>query len=94
MGRVVDLTAYKLEKMLDANSSDAWVHETLLDILADYYLGQIAIGWRDGQPVVMQLDAADTWNRGIPPGFSIVSLDSDLVHDRDEDKDDKGEDDA
>ena len=68
--RVVDLTAYRLERMLHANSHDEWLHQALLDIIGDYYLGLIAIGWEDGEPVVLPM-ANNVWNRGIPPGFSV-----------------------
>jgi len=85
MGRVVDLTAYKIEQMVEANAHDGWVQQALLDILADYYLGLIAIGWEDGSPVVMQLkdnDKYGQWLGGIPPGFAVVSLDASRVTDR------------
>lgn len=85
MGRVVDLTAYRIEQMVEENAQDGWVHQALLDILADYYLGLIAIGWEDGNPVVMQLMDSEKyghWLGGIPPGFAVVSLDASRVTDR------------
>jgi hypothetical protein len=72
-GTVVDLTAYRLEKMLHEYSHDEWMHQALLDILGDYYLGSIAIGWEEGQPVVMPMAQPQTWDRGIPPGFSLMA---------------------
>ena len=70
--RVIDLTAYKLEKMLEDNSHDEWMHQILLDILGDYYLGQIAIGWEEGQPIIMPVADSWHWTKGIPPGFNII----------------------
>ena len=69
--KVVDLTAYRLEKLLHEHSHDAWMHQALLDILGDYYMGLIAIGWEDGEPVVVPMQS-NAWGRGIPPGFSMV----------------------
>ena len=82
MARVVDITAYKLEKMLEANSHDEWMHQALLDILGDYYMGLIAIGWEDGQPVVMPMRGEFKWKGGIPPGFSVMSHDADQISER------------
>ena len=82
MTRVVDITAYKLEKMLEANSHDEWLHQALLDILGDYYMGLIAIGWEDGQPVVMPMRGAYQWKGGIPPGFSVMSHDAEQISER------------
>jgi len=83
MARIVDLTAYRLEKLLNDHETDAWMHQALLDILGDYYLGLIAIGWQDGQPIVMPLSNNYGWDRGIPPGFSVVSLDKERVVEKD-----------
>jgi len=80
--RVVDLTAYRLEKMLHEHSHDAYMHQALLDILGDYYLGLIAIGWEDGEPVVMSMDVNNIWTRGIPPGFSMVGMDPASIVDK------------
>lgn len=86
--RIVDLTAYKLERMLHENSHDEWMHQALLDILADYYLGLIAIGWEQGQPVVIPATQPNTWDRGIPPGFEFVNGELRWDKDRDRDRDD------
>ena len=84
MARVIDMTAYKLEKMLEANSHDEWLHQALLDILGDYYMGLIAIGWENGEPIVMPMKGgAYGWTRGIPPGFSVMSHDESQIVDRD-----------
>ena len=99
MARLVDLTAYKLERMLHENSHDEWLHQALLDILGDYYLGMIAVGWEDGNPVVMPLagptnpmGGAHVWNKGIPPGFSVVAHDMDSVVEKDYNIEDGDED--
>jgi hypothetical protein len=86
--RIVDLTAYKLERMLHENSHDEFLHQSLLDILADYYLGLIAIGWEHGQPVVIPASNPNTWERGIPPGFEFVDGELRWDKDRDRDRDD------
>ena len=79
--RVVDLTAYRLEKMLHEYSHDEWMHQALLDILADYYMGLIAIGWENGEPVVIPMQT-NVWGRGIPPGFSMVGGDGKTIIDK------------
>ena len=83
MARIVDLTAYRLERLLNDNETDAWLHQALLDILGDYYLGLIAIGWQDGQPIVMPLRDNYGWTKGIPPGFSMVTLDRERIVEKD-----------
>ena len=73
MGTVIDFTAYKLESMakdLD-NVEDAMV---VLEILQEYYKGEVAIAWEEGQPVIMPTTVAGI-SRGIPAGFSMVSYD-------------------
>jgi len=84
MARIVDLTAYRLEKMLNDHETDAWLHQALLDILGDYYLGLVAIGWEAGQPIVMPLRDNHGWAGGIPAGFSVVSLDRERVIEKDQ----------
>lgn len=90
---VVDLTAYKLERMLHDASHDEWLHQALLDILGDYYLGLIAIGWENGDPVVLPM-ADNTWMRGIPPGFSIMAGEYRAAeeHDERDDREDPNDD--
>ena len=70
MGTVIDFTAYKLESMAKAhdNAEDAMV---VLEILEEYYKGEIAIAWEHGMPVVMPLSEGFQ-SRGIPAGFSMV----------------------
>jgi len=81
--RIIDMTAYKLEKMLEANSHDEWLHQALLDILGDYYMGLIAIGWENGQPMVMPMNSGTfPWKGGIPPGFSVMSHNADQISER------------
>ncbi len=82
LARVVDLTAYRLEKMLHEFSHDQWMHQALLDILGDYYLGLIAIGWEQGEPVVVPMQS-NAWGRGIPPGFSMVGGEGKLIVEKD-----------
>ena len=79
MGTVIDFTAYKLENMakdLD-NLDDAMV---VLGILEEYYKGEIAIAWEQGQPVIMPTTMAGV-SRGIPAGFSMVSYDAEQIED-------------
>ncbi len=71
--KVIDLTAYRLERMLHENSHDQWLHQALLDILGDYYLGVIAIGWEEGEPVVLPMGTDNIWTKGIPPGFHVMT---------------------
>jgi hypothetical protein len=86
--RIIDLTAYKLERMLHENSHDEWMHQTLLDILADYYLGLIVIGWEQGEPVVIPATQPNIWGKGIPPGFEFVDGVLRWDKERDRDRDD------
>jgi hypothetical protein len=86
-GSLVDLTAYRLERMLHEYSHDELMHQALLDIIGDYYLGLIAIGWEDGNPVVLPMESSTTWNHGIPPGFSIMGSVSPAQPPEDTDKD-------
>ena len=92
MGQVIDFTAYRLEKMVETldNPEDA---EIVLGILSDYYEGDIAIAWKAGHPVIMQLEPESASLRGIPPGFSVVGYEPALVdegEDEDMDEDDGG----
>ena len=77
MGTVIDFTAYKLESMAKAldNVEDAMV---VLEILEEYYKGEIAIAWEEGQPVIMPTTAVGV-GRGIPAGFSMVSYDAEQI---------------
>jgi len=86
--RVIDLTAFRLEKMLDDNSADEWLHQILLDILGDYYLGLIAIGWEEGLPIIMPTADSWHWSKGIPPGFSIISHEAERIIDKEYSDDD------
>ena len=88
MGQVLDYTAYRLQKMVETldNPEDA---EIVLGILSDYYEGDIAIAWKAGHPVIMQLEPEAVSQRGIPPGFSVVGYEPALV----EEEEDIGDDD-
>ena len=79
MGTVIDFTAYKLENMAKGldNLEDAMV---VLGILEEYYKGEVAIAWEQGQPVIMPTTTAGV-SRGIPAGFSMVSYDAEQIGD-------------
>ena len=81
--KLIDLTAYRLERMLHDYSHDEWMHQALLDILGDYYLGLIAIGWENGEPVVMSVGGDNIWTRGMPPGFSMIGSEGKTIVSKD-----------
>jgi len=79
MGDVIDLTAWRLEKLVNSQQDPSQA-ELIMSVLSSYYDGDIAIAWEDGEPVLMPAQPGE-WHgwRDIPPGFSVTGYDAKLV---------------
>ena len=82
MGQVLDFTEHKLKAIANSLDNPEDV-EIILGILGDYYEGEIAIAWEEGQAVIMPAEGGGTM-RGLPPGFSMVGYEPALIVDEEE----------
>lgn len=73
MGKLIDFTAWRLERLIKEAEDPLW-QEQVMGVLSSYYEGEIAIAWEDGMPVLMPVQPSD-WHGwlGIPAGFSVTS---------------------
>jgi len=55
--RVIDYTSHRLMRYIEA-TTDEQQRQTLQNLLQDYKAGKVAIAWKSGKPVWMQVTKA------------------------------------